>query len=358
MSPRSTPSPGGAASRWLASLTFGVCLLHASDGAAQLRSFKVGAGSQIQFVSDAPLERITGVTSKVSGEISVDPNAPSAAKARISVPVASIKTNNDLRDEHLRSENWLDAARAPNIELVLTQVSGIDKLVPDSAQEATLTGKLTVHGVPQDITTKARVRWSPNAASTNGGGDALRVQASFVVKLGNHKVSIPSIVALKVSPNIQVNVDLRARAAPVPRAPVPSTTATDANPLQDSAAAAKLELPPKPAAPKKETVASASGNEPVVTEVPSKPAANARTIEAVPGTPARPARARPPPPVGQTPTVTSPATGPAGHVQKLSMLMRQARKALAANDLTQAEDLIRKAQSVLAHVKDEHAGQP
>lgn len=184
----------------------------ASGASAQVRTFKVdeSGGSQIQFVSDAPLERITGKTSKASGTISVDPAKPAECKGDIKVDIASIKTGVDLRDEHLRKDNWLDAAKYPNAQFVITKVSGADKLQPNQAVELTITGKFTLHGVTKDVTTKARVRWVPAAAG--GAAETLRVQATFDVKLEDHKVSIPSIVSLKVAPVVQVNVDLRASA--------------------------------------------------------------------------------------------------------------------------------------------------
>ncbi len=186
--------------------------LAASGASAQARTFKVDSsgGSNIQFVSDATLEKITGVTSKASGDIIVDPAAPAGIKGKVLVEVASIRTNIDLRDEHLRSDSWLDAKKCPNAEFVITSISGVDKLKPNEAVDADVKGKFTIHCVTKDITTKAKVRWVPAASGAKGSGDTLRVQASFVIMLEHHKVSIPAIVALKVSPKILVNVDLRA----------------------------------------------------------------------------------------------------------------------------------------------------
>ena len=198
---------------------FAVVLLpFAANGAsAQVRTFKVdpSGGSHIQFVSDATLEKITGVTSKASGDITVDPNAPAQGKATVRVEVASIRTGIELRDDHLKSENWLDAKKCPNAEFVITSISGVDKLKANEAVDVDVKGKFTIHCVTQDLTTKAKVRWIPASAETKANkvmGDTLRVQATFVIMLEDHKVSIPSIVSLKVSPKIQVNVDLRATA--------------------------------------------------------------------------------------------------------------------------------------------------
>jgi len=183
----------------------------ANSASAEAQTFTIddAGGSQIQFVSDAPLERITGTASKISGTVQVDPTEPAKGKADIKVEVASIRTNLELRDEHLQSESWLDAKRFPNAQFVITKVTGADKLVANEAVEVTVTGKFTLHGVSKDVTTKAKVRWVPAPA---GGKHTLRIQTTFMVKFEDHKVSIPTMVSLKVSPEVQVNVDLRASA--------------------------------------------------------------------------------------------------------------------------------------------------
>ena len=57
-----------------------------STAEAQARKFKVDpAASQIQFVSDAPLEKFTGTLSNASGQLTVDPNQPASAKGSVKV---------------------------------------------------------------------------------------------------------------------------------------------------------------------------------------------------------------------------------------------------------------------------------
>src|SRR5262245_1770253 len=188
-------------------LTIALLGLGAARVESQQRNFVVDRTSQVQFVSEAPLERITGTSSGASGLLLVDPAQPAEARGEVSIQVASIRTNIDLRDEHLRSDAWLDAGRYPRILFTLTGVTMGGELVPNGVGEPSVRGTLSVHGVTRDVSTKARVRYVP--ASAPGERDVLRIQASFVVHLKDHAVSIPSIVALKVSPDITVNVDIK-----------------------------------------------------------------------------------------------------------------------------------------------------
>jgi len=190
-------------------------LVGTSVAAAQSKTFKVDSrgGSRAEFVSDAPLETMTGVTGKLSGEVVVDLAKPGAAKAKLKAEVASIRTGSDLRDEHLASDSWLDAKKNPYAIFEVTSVSGVSELQPNKEVSATVKGKFTLHGVTRDVTAKAKVRYVPESQATKEArvkGDILRIQATFSVHLEDYKVSVPTIVRLKVAEQIEVKVDIRA----------------------------------------------------------------------------------------------------------------------------------------------------
>ena len=71
--------------------------------------------SRVTFVSDAPLETMTGKSSKVTGSVTLDPADISKTQGSFKVPVVSLRTDNDLRDEHLQGDGWLDAKKNPKI---------------------------------------------------------------------------------------------------------------------------------------------------------------------------------------------------------------------------------------------------
>lgn len=193
---------------------------------AEPRQFVVKAdgGSRIQFVSDAPLETITGVTTRVTGNLTVDPAQLSSARGNVSVQVASLRTGNDTRDEHLRGDHWLDAGQFPAATFAVTAIEGAASLTANQPAELRVRGRFTIHGVTKNVVATARVRWMPitdELRRTPGiTGDVLRIRASFNVQLTDFGVSVPQIVRLKVANEIAVNVDLRAIAQP-------STTASN-----------------------------------------------------------------------------------------------------------------------------------
>ncbi|MBK8169963.1 MAG: YceI family protein [Sandaracinaceae bacterium] len=189
----------------------------ASVAYAAARDFAVTnqGGSRIQFVSDAPLETITGVSSNVTGTVHIDPANLAGATGRVAVRVDSIRTGIDLRDEHLRSDTWLNAARFPEAAFVLTRIEGATSLSPNQTANVTLHGRFTIHGVTRETTAQAQLRYVPvtDQMRTNHiTGDALRVQANFRIRMSDYGVSIPSVVQLKVANELEVNVTLRATA--------------------------------------------------------------------------------------------------------------------------------------------------
>jgi polyisoprenoid-binding protein YceI len=196
-------------SSWFAVAVVLLPLASGGVALAESRTFSVVPGeSRVQFVSDAPLEKFTGTSDKVTGIIKTDPDNAGKSKAELKVEVASIKTGVKLRDEHLRGEDWLDAKRHPHAKFVVTRVEGLKQLKPNETAKATVYGKFFLHGVTRDVKSDVQVRLT----SAPGEPDQLRVVGSFKVKLEDHKVSVPSIVALKVAPELEVNIDIRAKA--------------------------------------------------------------------------------------------------------------------------------------------------
>jgi polyisoprenoid-binding protein YceI len=189
------------------SLILAVCMVVPAFVSADSMTFRVpnDGKSRATFVSDAPLETMVGKSSKVTGELTVDPADITKTKGSFKVPVVSLRTDNDLRDEHLQGDGWLDAKKNPNIHFEITEVlpgkKGSKELKQNKDTKVQVKGKFTAHGITKPVTAKGTAKWS---------GDSLRIKADFTVKLEDHEISVPSIVRLKVANEIAVSVDLRA----------------------------------------------------------------------------------------------------------------------------------------------------
>jgi len=75
----------------------------------------------------------------------------STSKAYGKVQVASVDTNEDGRDEHLRSPDFFHAEEHPELTFESTEIKSVDD------DELEITGDLTIHGVTNPITFKAEI---------------------------------------------------------------------------------------------------------------------------------------------------------------------------------------------------------
>jgi polyisoprenoid-binding protein YceI len=69
----------------------------------------------------------------------------STAKAHGTVKAASVDTSEAQRDDHLRSPDFFDAEQHPELSFESTQIEALDN------EEFRITGKLTIHGITQEI---------------------------------------------------------------------------------------------------------------------------------------------------------------------------------------------------------------
>ena len=157
----------------------------------------------ITFESNADLETIVGSTNRASGEIRAD-FAGNTGSVELTIPVASLKTGIDLRDDHLRSKMWLDAARFPLITFkskkVKARKDGFD-----------VTGDFTLHGVTKEIKTAVKWKRLPGRITKKAGfpeGKWLKFSTSFDVYLSDFGVTVPGRAVGKVSDTWTVKVVL------------------------------------------------------------------------------------------------------------------------------------------------------
>ncbi|MCX8105472.1 MAG: YceI family protein [Ignavibacterium album] len=167
-----------------------------------------GGRNQASFFSTTPLEDIRGLSNDVKGTVTFNVNDIKTLKGKISVSVASIKTAIDLRDEHLRSENWLDAAKYPEITFTIKSIKDVKQLA-DNKLQAKVVGDFTLKGVTKELTADATLTYLDESEQTKmrAPGDLLGVQASFKVKLSEFGVN-NKLVGQKVAENVEVSINM------------------------------------------------------------------------------------------------------------------------------------------------------
>ena len=95
------------------------------------------------------VSRVRGSFTDIEGTIEGDPANFAASKVNFKVNMDSINTNNEDRDNHLRSDDFFDVEKFPTMNFVST------KITETSEDEFDLTGDLTIKGVTKEVTFKA-----------------------------------------------------------------------------------------------------------------------------------------------------------------------------------------------------------
>jgi polyisoprenoid-binding protein YceI len=91
------------------------------------------------------ISNVKGEFTKVSGTVTFDPDDPKASKVEATIDVASLHTRDEQRDGHLKSAEFFDAAKFPEIKFVSKSVE------PDGHDEYVVKGELTIHGVTKEV---------------------------------------------------------------------------------------------------------------------------------------------------------------------------------------------------------------
>ena len=82
----------------------------------------------------------------LQGTIVFDPQNPAGSAFDVSVDAASVNTDNNLRDNHLKEDSYFDVKNYPRIRFVSTSIGPADQ-----SGHYTVTGKLTIKNTTKEI---------------------------------------------------------------------------------------------------------------------------------------------------------------------------------------------------------------
>lgn len=175
---------------------------------AQTKTFTFGPGLQPQQVitveSNTAFEDFVGRTNKVSGSVTVD-LAKKTGSGKIIVDLASLSTGLDLRDEHMRSEGWLNVAKYPTAVFEATSIKNT------GGKNFLVTGKFTLHGVTKTFSVKATANYVAESEKTKANrfnGDVLQIKTKFTIKASDYGIKIPAMAADKVSNSLTIGISV------------------------------------------------------------------------------------------------------------------------------------------------------
>jgi len=164
------------------------------SGSAFAQKYMTRTG-KITFDASAPksLENITAVNNEAASIL----DAKSGGFV-FQVLIKSFKFQRQGMQDHF-NENYMESDKYPKSDFngSIANFSDVN-LSKDGTYNVTVKGKLTMHGVTQDVSVPGTI--------TVKGKD-VTAKAKFNVKLADYKISIPSVVADKVGKEAVINVD-------------------------------------------------------------------------------------------------------------------------------------------------------
>lgn len=179
-------------------LTVLSALTMAVTAAAQAGTWQIDPNhSTAQFaVRHLGVSTVRGAFQKVSGTATYDPADPSKTTLNATIDASSVDTRVQMRDNDLRSPNFLDVQKFPNITFQSKSVksAGTGKLQ--------ITGDLTIHGVTKEVVLDVD---GPSAPITDPWGNQ-RIGASASTKVNRQDFGVKGAPGV-VGDDISITID-------------------------------------------------------------------------------------------------------------------------------------------------------
>jgi polyisoprenoid-binding protein YceI len=103
--------------------------------------------SDVEFkVKHLMISTVTGHFSSFSADVSTDGEDFTSSKVTFIVNAASISTNNEQRDGHIKGPDFFDVATYPEIKFVITKIENVDN---DGSYD--LHGDLTIRNITKNV---------------------------------------------------------------------------------------------------------------------------------------------------------------------------------------------------------------
>ncbi len=99
---------------------------------------------------------VQGTFKQFEGSFEYEPGKPGQASAQATIKAASIDTNVEARDKHLRAEDFFDVEKFPEITFKST------KFTEESPKNGKLEGVLSLHGVEKPVILDVQIHGARN----------------------------------------------------------------------------------------------------------------------------------------------------------------------------------------------------
>ena len=175
----------------LGCMLLAIVVVHFSMG----QNIFITRNGQISFFSKTSMENIDAINNEVSSVLNNQ-----NGEIVFSVLVKGFHFQRSLMEEHF-NENFMESDNFPKslFKGKITNINAVN-FEKDGSYIVTVEGDLTIHGVTQKVT-------FPGTINLING--KIVTLSKFKIKLADFNIKVPSLVADKISPLIDVTVDCK-----------------------------------------------------------------------------------------------------------------------------------------------------
>jgi polyisoprenoid-binding protein YceI len=156
------------------------------------------AHSSAQFaVRHLGVSMVRGAFTKVSGSVQYDHANPAKTSIQATIDASSVDTRVDMRDNDLRSPNFLDVQKYPTITFQSKRVE------PAGAGKLKISGDITIHGVTKEAVLDVE---GPSDAMKDPWGN-MRMGASATTKINRKDFGVNGATGV-VGDEITITLDI------------------------------------------------------------------------------------------------------------------------------------------------------
>ncbi len=176
-----------------------VAFAFAANVSAQTKWTADSAHSFLNFsIKHLGVSFVNGKMDKYDGTLEMKDEDVSTAKFNFTIAVNSVNTGIQMRDDHLKSADFFDAAKYPNITFVSTEVKKV------KGNTYKLTGNLTI----KDITKKVTFDLVYGGKAKDGyGNEVMGFQGKTTIDRTVYNISFDS-TGTGVAKDVELNINL------------------------------------------------------------------------------------------------------------------------------------------------------
>ncbi len=178
---------------------FLICLAMATAAIAQAGTWQIDPNhTSAQFaVRHMGVSTVRGAFTKVTGTAQFDPADPSKASLDATIDASSVDTRVQMRDNDLRSPNFLDVQKYPTITFKSKQVKSA------AAGKLQIVGDLSIHGVTKEVVLDVD---GPSSEIKDPMGNR-RIGASATTKISRKDFGVSGLLGV-VGDEINITIDV------------------------------------------------------------------------------------------------------------------------------------------------------